>query len=318
VLGDVLQVVAAALLVPGDLLSGGGDHLLRSVVEVYLVVLVDGTQVVGLVVIDVLVDDQVQVILVLQHNISEQLVGELAELHAGLGHGLDLGPLVLVDALGETAGDAAHRVSGLPAEHLLDLLGVGTVLDDLATDLHSDRADHAEDVPLGLRGTGTEDEVRGRQGVEVGDVAVHVVSHVEQLTQLLSGLRGLDAEHVVQRLGRTQVVCAWANAAEPGGQLVELVHGPADAELLEPSQLGHLPVGIGHVPVVVQEDLDLAMAFQPGDGVDGDPLLGGLLNLVSSLTHQYRAHMIQASLEAVVAVFSLTFRLMIEAGMVNA
>ena len=53
-------------------------------------------------------------------------------------------------------------------------------------------SDHTEDVPLGRRGTGAEDEVRGGQGVEVGDVAVDVVSHVEQLTELLGGLRGLD------------------------------------------------------------------------------------------------------------------------------
>jgi len=152
VLGDVLQVVLAR--VAGDLLPGGGDHLLRSVVEVDLVVLVHRAQVVGLVVVDAGVGDQRQIVLVLEHDICEQLVRELAELHAGLGHCLDLRPLVLADALGEPAGNAAHRVRGLSAEHLLDLLGVGPVLDDLAADLHSDRRDHPEDVPLGLRGPG--------------------------------------------------------------------------------------------------------------------------------------------------------------------
>ena len=127
---------------------------------------------------------------------------------------------------------------------------------------HADRADHAEDVPLCGRGAWPEHEVRCGQCIEVRDVAVHVVRGVEQLTELHRRLLGGGFEHAVQCLGGAQVVRSGAYAAKPGGDLVQLVDRPADAELLEAPQLGHLPVGVGDVPLVVQEDLDLAVAFQ--------------------------------------------------------
>ena len=98
------------------------------------------------------------------------------------------------------------------------------------------------------------------------------VSGVEQLTEPHGSRRGLDLVDLVQRLGGAQVVSARAHSAQTGRDLVQFVDRPADAELLETAKFGDLPVGLFDIALVVQEDLDLAVAFQTGDGVNGYPL----------------------------------------------
>ncbi len=139
-------------------------------------------------------------------------------------------------------------------------------------------------------------------------MAVDVVSSVEQLTEPDRSGRGLDLVDRIQRLGGAQVVGTRAHSAQTGSDLVHLVDRPADAELLETAKLGHLPVGVLYVTLVVQEDLDLAVAFQPGDGIDGDPLRFRLVGLIGD----FRAHSDTS------AFFSVTFLLMMDLGMVNA
>ena len=62
-----------------------------------------------------------------------------------------------------------------------------------------------------------------------------------------------------------------ADAADAVGDHRHLLGLPADAELLEAAQLRNLEVGFGDIAVIVEEDLDAAVPFQPGDRVDGDP-----------------------------------------------
>ena len=63
-----------------------------------------------------------------------------------------------------------------------------------------------------------------------------------------------------------------ADAADAGRDPRHLLDRPADAELLEAAELRDLEVGVRDVPVVVEEDGDLAVAFEPGDRIDGDGL----------------------------------------------
>ena len=51
--------------------------------------------------------------------------------------------------------------------------------------------------------------------------------------------------------------------------------GRPDAELLEAAELRDLQVGVGDVPLLVEEDVDLPVAFETGDGIDRNPLHGG-------------------------------------------
>ena len=74
-------------------------------------------------------------------------------------------------------------------------------------------------------------------------------------------------EQRVQGLGGRHVVRLGTHAADAVGDARHLLGRPADAELLEAAQLGDLEVDVGDVALVVQEDLDLAVAFEPGDRV---------------------------------------------------
>ena len=57
--------------------------------------------------------------------------------------------------------------------------------------------------------------------------------------------------------------------ADQAGHLAER---PALAELLEAAELGDVEAGVGHVTGVVEEDADLRVPLDAGDGVDDDAL----------------------------------------------
>ena len=61
------------------------------------------------------------------------------------------------------------------------------------------------------------------------------------------------------------------DAADARRQVGHVLGEPTDAELLEAAQLRDLQVGVLHLAFVVEEDVDLAVPLQPGDGIDGDP-----------------------------------------------
>ena len=122
---------------------------------------------------------------------------------------------------------------------------------------------------------GADDEVRAAQGVKVRGVVRGVEDAVEQLAELLGRRRRIDVEQGVQGLGGRHVMGLGADAADAGGQVRHVFGRPAHAELLETAQLRNLQVGVGHVALVVEEDLDLAVAFQPGDRVDGNAFHNG-------------------------------------------
>ncbi len=61
----------------------------------------------------------------------------------------------------------------------------------------------------------------------------------------------------------------------------QLLDRAADAEALEAAQLGDLEVDVGDFAGVVDEDLDLAVTFEPGDRIDAY-LLHQTLALLSS------------------------------------
>ncbi len=278
VLGDVGQVVLAVELL--ELGAVGTDHAHLTVVEVDLVVLVDEAHVVGLVGEGVALDE-VDVVAVAEHDVVEQVHGELGELDL-LGRDLhDAVALLGRDGLAHAARQAHDRMDLLAADHADQLGGVGAQLDDGAADLEADLVDDAQDVALGRVGLGPHDEVGAGQDVEVGRVVGHVEGVVEQLAQLAPGRRHLDAEDVVDGLGGGHVVRLGADAADARRDAGELLDGTAQAEALEAAQLGDLEVDVLHGVVVVDEDLDLAVAFEAGDGIDAY-LLHQTLALLSS------------------------------------
>lgn len=80
---------------------------------------------------------------------------------------------------------------------------------------------------------------------------------------LVDGIAGLGRGHVVGR---------GAHAADALGDARHLFDRPPLAKGLKAAKLGHLKIGVGYVTLVIDENGDLAVAFQPCDGVDIDSL----------------------------------------------
>jgi hypothetical protein len=102
----------------------------------------------------------------------------------------------------------------------------------------------------------------------VGGVVGDVEGAVQQLAQFLGRRRRVYVIDRVGGFGGGHVVRLRAHAADAVGEQRHLLHRPAHGEPLEPAQLRDLEVRIGDVALLVQEDLDLAVSFQPGDRIN--------------------------------------------------
>ncbi len=169
-LANVVQVLRHGEL--GHFLALLVHHPQLAVIEVHMVVLVHQTHVVGLVGEGV-ADDEVQVVLVGQHHVVQDLDGQLAELYRRLGDLLDLGPLLLVEALAYAAGQAAGGMNIFATDHGHHLVSGSQSGQHLPPYLHAHLADDPHDVAFGGRSIRPHHEVGAAQGVEVGGVVGH-------------------------------------------------------------------------------------------------------------------------------------------------
>jgi hypothetical protein len=99
---------------------------------------------------------------------------------------------------------------------------------------------------------------------------------VQDLTEHRGRLGDPHREDGVARLGRGDEVAHWADAADACHERRHLVERPPLAELLEAAELGYVKSGVGDVSGVVEPQGDLRVAFDAGDGVDGDRLSHGV------------------------------------------
>ncbi len=63
------------------------------------------------------------------------------------------------------------------------------------------------------------------------------------------------------------MVCLGADTTDAIGDTRHLLGRSAHAELLKAAQFGDLEVGVGDFALFIEKDLDLAVAFKPGDGI---------------------------------------------------
>ncbi len=98
-------------------------------------------------------------------------------------------------------------------------------------------------------------------------VAVDIMGRIEKLPELLRCTRRICLVNGVYGLTRGQMVCRRSDAADSGNDSRKFFHRSSQTEDLESSQLRDLKVSVFHVALVVQEDLDLPMPFQPGDRI---------------------------------------------------
>ncbi len=83
-------------------------------------------------------------------------------------------------------------------------------------------------------------------------------------------LRAFVAEATVDGLRAGHVVARRADAADARDDARQLLDRPALDEPFEAAELGDLEVTVLYRALVVEKDLDLAVALEPGDGVDAD------------------------------------------------
>ena len=86
----------------------------------------------------------------------------------------------------------------------------------------------------------------------------------------LAGRGELDADDLVARLDRGQVMADRADAADALGDQRHLEEHPAFAELLEAAELVDVEDRLLDLALVVQMDDDLGVAFDARDGLDDD------------------------------------------------
>src|ERR1035438_10542699 len=101
---------------------------------------------------------------------------------------------------------------------------------------------------------------------------------IDQLANLAARRGGFDLVEVVESLGGGHVMRGGADTADAAGDLRHVLRWAAKGEDLETPQLGDLEIGVFDVALVIEEDVDLAVAFKAGDRVDGEAaaiVLGG-------------------------------------------
>ena len=161
-----------------------------------------------------------------------------------------------------------HPLAGGDADHLLAELAQQHAL---PRHLRMGRGD-ADDVALLDRRLEAEEQVGGRQVEEVQGVGLEDLPIVHQAADLLGrGGEGQGADHRVEGLGGGQVVAHRADAAQALHHHRHFPVGAALDELLEAPELDDVQPRLFHVAGLVEQQGDLAVAFHPRDGVDGDP-----------------------------------------------
>ncbi len=121
-----------------------------------------------------------------------------------------------------------------------------------------DDADDVADCGIGVH---AEQKIRGGKIEEAERMRLHNLRAVHDLAQQLRSPRNAHRHDGFAGLGRRQLMADGADAADARGNARHLVVGAAFGELLEAADLGHLKLGVGNMPGVVELNRDLAVAL---------------------------------------------------------
>src|ERR1017187_9801704 len=143
-------------------------------------------------------------------------------------------------------------------------------VDDFLAGLNANLPNDADDVALLGRSFRAHDEVGSAQDKEVQGMVLQRERVIDQLADLAARRGGLDLVEIVEGLGGGHVMRGGANTADATGDLRHVLRRAAKGEHLEPAQFGDLQVGAFDVALVIEEDVDLAVAFEACDRVDGE------------------------------------------------
>jgi hypothetical protein len=135
---------------------------------------------------------------------------------------------------------------------------------------------HTDDVALRYLRVETEQQVGRGQVKKMQRVRLQDLAIVHEPPDLVGG-RGqvVNADHLVQRLGRRQVVAHRTDATQPLHHHRDLPVGSSLDEFFEAAELDDVQPHLLHLIVVVEQDRDLAMPLNAGDRLDDHPLQAG-------------------------------------------
>ena len=173
------------------------------------------------------------------------------------------------------AGHDPGRVDASARQTFDHLLAESAQADAVAGELRV-RGGDTEEIACCRRVVHAQQQVRGAEVEPAQRVALDELAEVEDAPQVGRGLGNAHRQQLVAGLGRGQDVAHRADAADARGQRRHLEVRPADHELLESADLGHLEPGLRDPASLVEQQGDAGVALDTGDGFDDDPLCHGL------------------------------------------
>ena len=244
----------------------GIDHAQRAVGELDRLVFVDQAHVVGR---EIRKDLDLRL-----EAVGDLLVGSEREpdIREGFRYrGQDLIAFGGVQRFGDAAGDNPTGVDALVAEEFDDVLAKAAQANAGEAQLRL-RGDDAE--YMACRGVGLHAQQQVRRGKieEAQGVRLDHLRQVQHAAQLRSGVRDAHRHDGLAGLGRGDEMRDRADAADARHEAGHLVKRPALREPLEAAYLGDVEVRVLNLALVVELNGDLAVAFEAGNGIDGDCL----------------------------------------------
>ena len=224
------------------------------------------------------------------HHVGAQLSEALVEVRIGLMQPDDE-PDRFAAPFDDLVNAGAHRVAIGDAQRLVhaardDAGAVNALSRDVADHFLPELARHdaalgeigesrgdSDNVALGDLALEAEQQVRRGEMKEVQRVRLHDLAVVQQAAELLRRRRERpEARNEVHRLGGGDEVADRADAAESLHRDRNFPIGPAADEDLEAAKLNDVQPDLMDAILLVEQDRHLAVAFDPGDGFDGDAM----------------------------------------------
>jgi hypothetical protein len=183
--------------------------------------------------------------------------------------------------LGERFVDAARddpaRMNALAGQSFYNLLTELAETDAAAVEFGISAHDAEEIAVLGI-GVHTEKEIGRREIEKAESVGLEDLREIQNAAELHGGGRDANGEEGVAGFGGGQEMADGADTANALHEIRHFVEGAALAEFLEAAELGDMELGAGDFTVIVGVQRDFGVAFDAGDGVDGDGLAHGVIS----------------------------------------
>jgi len=168
-------------------------------------------------------------------------------------------------------------VDALAGESFDDLLAELAEADAAAAEFRIGPHD-AEDVAVLGIGVHAEKEIGGGEIEEAESVRLENLREIQDAAEFHGRGRDADGKQRVTGFGGGKEMADGADAADALHEIGHFVEGAAFAEFFETAELRDVELSAGNFAVVVGLQSDFRVAFDAGDGVDGDGFAHGVVS----------------------------------------